>query len=50
MKNTIPLIALFSSLITLGALIAHLLSLPAKMRLPAQEYQTGRNCLITGRC
>jgi hypothetical protein len=40
MKNIIGFSTLFFSIITLSALIAHLLALPAKMRLSAQDYLT----------
>ena len=39
-SNVIRLSALFFSMITLSALIAHLLALPGKIHLPAQEYLT----------
>lgn len=40
MKNIIGFSALFCSIIALSALVAHLLALPAKMRLSAQDYLT----------
>lgn len=40
MSSVIRLSALFFSMITLSALIAHLLALPGKIHLPAQDYLT----------
>lgn len=40
MRNVISFTALLFSIITLSALMAHLLALPAKIRLSAQDYLT----------